>query len=90
MKNERYAPWLYISAAILVFILVVLVSASITSALDTSQAVTSWDRLFGMSNANSIYLPILSEGSQPEEIAINPVTGDSGLGIQDSFQSENP
>ncbi len=90
MKNERYAPWLYISAAILVFILVVVVSASITSALDTSQAITSWDDLFRASNAHSIYLPLLSEGSQPQEIAINPVTSDNGLGIQDWFESENP
>ncbi len=90
MKTERYAPWLYISAAILVFILVIVVSAGITSALDTSRANISWDNLFGANNAHSIYLPLLSGGSQPAVIAINPEEGDNGLGIQDMGEGGSP
>lgn len=90
MKSERYAPWLYISAAILVFILVIGVSASITSALDTSQAVISWDRLFGLRGAHSVYLPVLSGGSQPGEITIDQNAGDNGLGLEDWVESVIP
>ncbi len=90
MKTERYAPWLYISAAILVFILVIVVSASITSALDTSQANILWENLFRATNAHTIYLPLLSGGSQPAVIAINPEAGDNGLGIQDLDEGGSP
>lgn len=90
MKTERYAPWMYISGAILVFILVVVVSAGITSALDTSRATISWDRLFGSHNAPPIYLPFVSEGSVPGGITINTDAGDNGLGLQDWVDSENP
>ena len=90
MKTERHAPWLYISAAILVFILVIVVSVGITTQVDSSHVIISWDRLFHSQGENSIYLPALGSETQSDGISIEPNTGDHGLGIQDLGESTNP
>ncbi len=90
MKTTRRASWIFIGAAILVFILVVLVSARITSAMDTTQVVTSWDMLFQQQSANPIYLPVIGGSAQPDSYDLSQNSRDNGLGIQDWGESETP
>lgn len=90
MKKKRYAPWMYISLAMLIFVVVMLASARITTSLPPLPEKISWDKLFDFQDDHSIFMPILSQSSTPEEIIIEEGNGDNGLGVQDWAGNASP
>jgi hypothetical protein len=80
MKNERFAPWIYACAALLVFVLMVLVSAKFAVALAPSADFSFVNQLFNRNQDASItYLPILSRSAPPTAIIIDHNTRDFNL-----------
>lgn len=80
MKNERFAPWILACAAILVFALLVLVSARLAVALAPSADFSFVNRLFHRTQDTYIsYLPILSRSAPPTAIIIDHNTSDFNL-----------
>jgi hypothetical protein len=71
MKSEKYPPWMYITAAILVFILVILVSAQLTRIL-ASSAFHSIDEMGNRpQDSHLTYLPFLNKDNPPTAIIID-------------------
>lgn len=90
MKSKRYTPWMFISLAILVFLMVMLLSAKITMSLTPLPEKLSLDRLFNFQDNHSIFMPILSQSSSPEGIVTEKSPADKGLGVQDLGEDANP
>jgi hypothetical protein len=79
MKTERVAPWVFITAAVLLFFLFIMVTARITSVLASSpQFQLDTNSLFPQDTV-SIYLPILQRAGPPEAIIIDHNTRDASL-----------
>jgi len=77
MKTERVAPWVFITAAVLVFFLFILVTAQITSVLaSTSRFQLNAKNLF-VQDAQSVYLPMLNKAGLPEAIIIDHTARDA-------------
>lgn len=79
MKTERFAPWMFISAAIVVFVVVGLVSARLTLALASSADFSVIDKLFHPQDTQSTFLPILHRAAPPEAIIVDHTTRDASL-----------
>ncbi len=69
MKAHRIAPWLFSTAAILVFVMLVLVSAKITSVMASSPILLSKGKTFSLQDY-PIYLPTITEQSKLPSQAI--------------------
>ena len=76
MKTERVAPWVFITAAVLLFFLFIMVTARITSVLASSPHFQLDTKSLFVQDVSSIYLPILQRASPPEAIIIDHNTRD--------------
>jgi len=76
MKNERIAPWIFTSSAILVFALVVLVSAKLAVALAPEANFNFVDQLLHSDETYTAYLPIVTSDLPPAAIIIDHTTRD--------------
>lgn len=61
MKAHRIAPWLFSTAAILVFVMLVLVSAKITSVMASSPVLLSKGKAFSLQDSQFTFLPYISK-----------------------------
>jgi hypothetical protein len=71
MKTDRIAPWVFFSAAILVFALFILVTAKITSVLASSTNLLTGGNIFSPQATQSIFLPVLNKADPPSAIIID-------------------
>lgn len=71
MKLNRYSPWMFTGAAILVFALVMLFSARLTVALASSADFSAIHKLFHPQADQSTYLPIVSRNLPPQAIIVD-------------------
>ncbi|HSB65587.1 MAG TPA: hypothetical protein VLD65_03360 [Anaerolineales bacterium] len=76
MKNERLAPWMLTSAAVLVFGIVVLVSAKFAVALAPTADFRFVNQLFNSDDTYTTYLPLLAQSEPPSAIIIDHTTRD--------------
>jgi hypothetical protein len=79
MKTKQFAPWMFPSAAVLVFVLVMLVSARLTRALAPSADFSSIDKLFHPQGANSTFLPLVARALPPTAIIIDHSSRDINI-----------
>ncbi len=79
MKAHRITPWLFSTAAILVFIMLALVSAKITSVLASSPVLLSKGKTFSPQVAQYIFLPYLSKAPPSQAIIIDHTNRDITL-----------
>jgi hypothetical protein len=79
MKIYRIAPWLFFTAAILVFIVGILVSAQITSVVASSPVLLSKDKTFNPQEAQFTFLPFLNKAPPPQAIIIDHANRDVTL-----------
>lgn len=70
MNTERIAPRVFFSAAILVFVLVILVTAKITSVMASSFSFTH-GKVFSPQADGNIYLPVLHRAPATTAIVVN-------------------
>lgn len=76
MKNERFAPWMLICAAVLVFAVVVLVSARLALALAPSANFSFVDQLFQTTAPYVTYIPMQYRADPPQAVIIDHNTRD--------------
>ncbi len=79
MKNERYAPWMYITSAIVIFILVMLVAVQLTKALSPALEFKEIDKALPQQFNPSILLPLIGRAPESQAIIINHNTRNIGL-----------
>ncbi len=71
MKTERIPPWVFFSAAMLVFVIFILVTAKITSVLASSFTPLTVDKIISPVDTTSSFLPILNSGPASTAIVID-------------------
>ena len=76
MKTQRFPTWVYPTAAMLVFVLVVLVSARLTRVLASSADFSYVNNLFHSAQAQSIYMPLINRTAPPPAIIIDHTSTD--------------
>ena len=79
MKTNRIAPWLFFTAAILVFIVVILVSAQITMVMASAPNLLPEEKTYGPQDTQFNFLPILSKANPPSAIVIDHNNRDVAL-----------
>lgn len=79
MRTYRMVPWLFFTAAILVFVMVVLVSAKITSVMASSPVLLTEEKTFSPQDTLYNFLPILSKANPPSAIIIDHNNRDVAL-----------
>ena len=79
MKVYRFAPWIFYCAAILVFVMVILASAKITSVLASSPNFRAEGKVFSFQDDESSYLPLVSKTDPPSAIIIDHNSRDVAL-----------
>ncbi len=77
MKTERFAPWVFIAAAVVEFILLMTVAARITLALASTGNFHLEPKNLLQQAATTIYLPILNRASPPNAIIIDHTSRDA-------------
>jgi len=71
MKTYKKEPWLFVTAAILVFIMVVLVSAKITSVMASSPVLLRGERADYPQDSLFTFFPYMSKAKPPSAIIID-------------------
>jgi len=79
MKNFRIAPWVYYVAAILVFLMIILVSAKLTSVLASPTMLLAEGKSFAPQDEEFSYLPILNKAPARTAIIIDHENRDIAL-----------
>jgi hypothetical protein len=76
MKSKQFGPWLFPSAALLVFVLIMVVSAKMTKALAPSADFSAIDKLFHPQDTNPTFLPLMARALPPTAIIIDHTSRD--------------
>jgi hypothetical protein len=76
MKTERFAPWVFGCVALLIFVLVIMASAGLTSVLAASADFSAINKLFHPQEAYTSFLPVLSRATPPQAIIIDHTSRD--------------
>jgi hypothetical protein len=79
MKADRIAPWVFFSAAMLIFVMFILVSAKITSVLASSYTLLAQSKASSAQYSSFIYLPILNKAPARTAIIIDHNNRDIAL-----------
>ncbi len=76
MKTERFAPWLFCGIALLVFVLVMVGAAKLTTTLAASADFRAIDSLFHRQDTYTSYMPIVARSLPPQAIIVDHTTRD--------------
>jgi hypothetical protein len=76
MKTDRIAPWVFFSAAVLMFVMFILVTAKITSVLASSYTPIAEGKTYSPQDAEFHFLPILNRAPARTAIIIDHNTRD--------------
>ncbi len=79
MKTYRFAPWVFLTAAIMLFSFIILVSAQITSVMASSPILLSEEMTSNPQDTLYNFLPILSKANPPSAIIIDHNNRDVAL-----------
>ena len=79
MKTKRFTPWMYCCAALLIFVLVMLVSARLTKVLASSADFSAIDKMFHPQEVQITFMPILMRTDPPQAIIVDHTTSDISL-----------
>lgn len=90
MKTERFAPWMFVSAAIVIFVMVILASVWMTMILAPSADFSAINQVFHPQDTQSTFMPILNRVSSPQDIISNSTTQDSSPDPQAWDENANP
>jgi hypothetical protein len=77
MKTERVAPWVFISAAVVLFFVLIMVTARITSVLASSPQFQLEAKNIFPQDSQSIFLPFLNKAGASEAIIIDHTARDA-------------
>lgn len=79
MKTYRFAPWVFLTAAIMLFSFIILVSAQITSVMASSPILLSEEMTSNPQDTLYNFLPMLSKANPPSAIIIDHNNRDVAL-----------
>jgi hypothetical protein len=79
MKTNRFEPWVFFSAAILLFVMLILATAKITSVLASSSPFLSVAKSFSAQDTISSFFPILNRAPASTAIVIDHNNRDVAL-----------
>ncbi len=79
MRNYLRAPGLFVTPAILIYVMLILVSARITSVMASSPVVLHGKRVFSTQDIEYILLPFISKPNPPSTIIIDHHSRDVAL-----------
>jgi hypothetical protein len=79
MKSNRTSPWLFLSAAILIFVVVILASARITTTLASPPGFVPVTKMLYFQKAQFSFLPFLSKAPPSQAIIIDHTSRDVTL-----------
>ncbi len=78
MKKKRVAPFIFIGMAILVFMLMMVASMRITSAIAPAHVQFSWEKIFPSNEGRINFLPVLIGVIRSQGINIGGSSGGEG------------
>lgn len=90
MKIQRFPPWIYPTAAMLVFVMVMVVSAHLAIVLAPSADFNALHEQFHSTNTHTIYMPILTNSPSPQGIIPDQSTPDNSPSTQTLDEGLSP
>jgi hypothetical protein len=90
MKTQRFPTWVYPTAAMLVFVMVMAVSAHLAIVLAPSANFNALHEQFQTTNTHSIYMPILMNSASPQGIITDQSAPDNSSSSQTLDEGLSP